>query len=103
MHATANLPVAKSSALFGCCVFAHIRKDKCKSLNLHTMPCLFLGYLEDYHSWELWDPCTKQVIISCNMIWNKEEMPGNATTPVLLVTDTLSRPRPVPLCLSAVL
>jgi hypothetical protein len=34
--------------VFGCCAFAHVGKDKRKSLDSHTTPCVFLGYPEDY-------------------------------------------------------
>jgi hypothetical protein len=27
--------------VFGCCTFAHVGKDKHKSLGLHTTPCVF--------------------------------------------------------------
>jgi transposase InsO family protein len=72
--------------VFGCRAFAHVGKDKCKSLDLHTMPCVFLGYPEDYCSWKLWDLRAKQVIISRDMIWDKGEMPGNSTALVLLLS-----------------
>jgi transposase InsO family protein len=41
--------------VFGCRAFAHVSKDKRKSLDLHTTPCVFLGYPEDYCGWKLWD------------------------------------------------
>jgi hypothetical protein len=47
---------------------------------------VFLGYPEDYRGWKLWDPRAKQVIISRDVIWNKEEMPGNSTAPVPLLS-----------------
>jgi hypothetical protein len=72
--------------VFECRAFVHIVKDKRKSLDSHTTPCVFLGYPEDYRGWKLWDPHAKQVIISCDMIWNREEMPGNSTAPVPLLS-----------------
>jgi hypothetical protein len=72
--------------VFGCRTFAHVSKDKCKPLNLHTTPCVFLGYPEDYCRWKLWDPRAKRVIILRDVIWNKEEMPGNSTAPVPLLS-----------------
>jgi hypothetical protein len=72
--------------VFGCRAFAHVGKDKRKSLDSHTMPCVFLGYPEDYRGWKLWDPHAKRVIISRDVIWNKEEMPGNSTAPVPLLS-----------------
>jgi hypothetical protein len=72
--------------VFGCCTFVHVGKDKCKSLDLHTTPCMFLGYPEDYCGWKLWDPHAKQVMILQDVIWNEEEMPGNSTAPVPLLS-----------------
>jgi transposase InsO family protein len=72
--------------VFGCRAFAHVGKDKRKSLDSHTTPCVFLGYPEDYRGWKLWDPRAKRVIISRDVIWNEEEMPGNSTAPVPLLS-----------------
>jgi hypothetical protein len=72
--------------VFGCRTFAHVGKDKRKSLDSHTTPCVFLGYPEDYRSWKLWDPRAKRVIISRDVIWNEEEMPGNSAAPVPLLS-----------------
>jgi transposase InsO family protein len=72
--------------VFGCRTFAHVGKDKRKSLDSHTTPCVFLGYPEDYCGWKLWDPRAKRVIILQDVIWNKEEMPGNSTVPVPLLS-----------------
>jgi hypothetical protein len=47
--------------VFGCRAFAHVGKDKRKSLDLHTTPCVFFGYPEDYCGWKLWDPRAKRV------------------------------------------
>jgi hypothetical protein len=71
--------------VFGCRAFAHVGKDKRKSLDSHTTPCVFLGYPEDYRGWKLWDPRAKRVIISRDVIWNGE-MPGNSTAPVPLLS-----------------
>jgi transposase InsO family protein len=72
--------------VFGCRAFAHVGKDKRKSLDSHTTPCVFLGYPEDYRGWKLWDARAKRVIISRDVIWNEEEMPGNSTAPVPLLS-----------------
>jgi hypothetical protein len=72
--------------VFGCRAFAHVGKDKRKSLDSHTTPCVFLGYPEDYCGWKLWDPRAKCVIILRDVIWNEEEMPGNSTVPVPLLS-----------------
>jgi hypothetical protein len=72
--------------VFGCCAYVHIDKKKHKLLDLHTIPCIYMGYPNDYCGWKVWDPQGKRMIISRDIIWNKSEMPGNSQTPVLLLT-----------------
>jgi hypothetical protein len=71
--------------VFGCCAFAHVGKDKHKSLDLHTTPCVFLGY-PDNKGWCLWDPCTKCIIILHDVNWNENKLPGTSTIPVPLLS-----------------
>jgi hypothetical protein len=42
--------------VFGCRAWAHMRKDKCKSLEPHAKPCVFLGIPDNFKGWKLWDP-----------------------------------------------
>jgi hypothetical protein len=42
--------------IFGYCAWAHVRKDKRKSLKLHAKPCVFLGIPDGFKGWKLWDP-----------------------------------------------
>jgi hypothetical protein len=41
--------------VFGCRAWAHAHKDKRKSLKPHAKPCVFLGILNDFKGWKLWD------------------------------------------------
>jgi hypothetical protein len=50
--------------VFGCRAFTHVGIDKRESLDLHTTPCVFLGYPEDHRGWKLWALRAKQVISS---------------------------------------
>jgi transposase InsO family protein len=40
--------------VFGCCAYAHTGHDQQKSLESKVLPCLFLGYHEDYKGWKLY-------------------------------------------------
>jgi hypothetical protein len=66
--------------VFGCCAWAHVRCKKQKSLEPHAKPCVFLGVPDNFKGWKLWDPSAQGgcggVIISQDVIWNKEEFPG---------------------------
>jgi hypothetical protein len=89
-------PLCSNLCAFGCRAYAHIDCDKQKSLESKALPCLFLGYPEDYKGWKLYDPCAQCIVISRDIIWNEEEFPGNshAVVPHLFV---LSEPEEEPL------
>jgi hypothetical protein len=73
-------PDYSTLCIFGCCAWAHVCCKKQKSLEPHAKPCVFLGVLDDFKGWKLWDPSAQGshggIIISWDMIWNKEEFPG---------------------------
>jgi hypothetical protein len=66
--------------VFGCRAWAHVCCKKQKHLKLHAKPCVFLGVPDNFKSWKLWDPSAQgghsSVIISWDVMWNKEEFPG---------------------------
>jgi hypothetical protein len=89
--------------VFGCRAWAHVRKDKCRSLKPHAKPCVFLGIPDNFKGWKLWDPLAQGgrggVIISCDVVWNKEEFPGTSKTTLDPVLAGFGRPadaEPVP-------
>jgi hypothetical protein len=68
--------------VFGCHAYAHVDRKARKSLDSHVVPCIFLGYPEDFRGWRLWDPRSKRIIISRDVIWDENSMPGNSSAPV---------------------
>jgi hypothetical protein len=66
--------------VFGCRAWAHIQRKESKSLQDHAKPCVFLGCLEDFKGWKLWDPSANGgwggIIVLRDVVWNKEEFPG---------------------------
>jgi hypothetical protein len=68
--------------VFGCRAYAHVDRKARKSLDSHVVPCIFLGYPEDFRGWRLWDPRAKRIIISRDVIWDENSMPGNSSAPV---------------------
>jgi hypothetical protein len=77
-------PDYSTLCVFGCRAWAHVRKDKRKSLEPHAKPCVFLGIPDNFKGWKLWNPLAQGgrggVIISCDVVWNKEEFPGTSKT-----------------------
>jgi hypothetical protein len=66
--------------LFSCCAWAHIQCKERKSLQDHAKPCIFLSCHEDFKGWKLWDMSANgghgSIIVSPNVVWNREELPG---------------------------
>jgi hypothetical protein len=66
--------------VFGCRAWAHVCCKKRKSLESHAKPCVFLGVLDNFKGWKLWDLSAQGgrggVIVSRDVIWNEEEFPG---------------------------
>jgi hypothetical protein len=96
-------PDYSTLCVFGCRAWAHVRKDKHKSLELHAKPCIFLGIPDNFKGWKLWDPLAQGgrggVIISRNIVWNKEEFPGTSKTALDPIRARFGRPadaEPVP-------
>jgi hypothetical protein len=96
-------PDYSTLCVFGCCAWAHVRKDKRKSLEPHAKPCVFLGIPDDFKGWKLWDPLAQGgrggVIISRDVVWNEEEFPGTSMTALDPIPARFGRPadaEPVP-------
>jgi hypothetical protein len=62
-----------------------MRKDKQKSLKLHTKPCMFLGIPDGLRGWKLWNLLVQGgrsgVIISCKVVWNMDSNPARFGCP----------------------
>jgi hypothetical protein len=48
-------PDYSTRRVFGCRAWAHVCRKKRKSLEPHAKPCVFLGVLDDFKGWKLWD------------------------------------------------
>lgn len=68
-----HLPNLNRLKVFGCVVYAHIRKDK---LELGAVKCMFLGYLEEIKGYGLWflESCHWRCIISHDVVFNETHM-----------------------------
>jgi transposase InsO family protein len=82
--------------LFGCCTWVHIQRKKCKSLQDHAKPCVFLGCPEDFKGWKLWDLSANGgrggVIVSRNIVWNEDKFPGTSRIAHDAIPERFGRP-----------
>ena len=76
-------PSLQHVRVFGCRAYVLIQKDQKKSLQPHSVACIFLGYSDEIKGWRCYNPVTKKVIVSRDVIFNEGEYPGLSTKSVL--------------------
>ena len=54
----------------------HVQKDKRKALQPKSEHCIFLGYPLDYRGWKCYNPLTKKVVISWDVVFVESELLG---------------------------
>ena len=75
-------PLVKYFRVFGCIAYAHVPDAQRKKLDDKSIKCVHLGVSEESKAYKLYDPITKKVIVSRDVIfaekekwkWNKEEI-----------------------------
>ena len=55
--------------VFGCMAFVHVPKDELSKLDNKTKQFIFLGYSNEEFGYKLWDPATKKIIKSKDIIF----------------------------------
>jgi len=57
--------------VFGCLAYAHIPDEKRRKLDPKSQACIFVGYSENYKAYRLYNPKTKSIVISRNVIFDE--------------------------------
>jgi hypothetical protein len=73
-------PSVSHLRVFGCQAYAHVQKNKRKSFESKTQRCIFIGYPPDFKGWKLYDPSTQKTLISRDVIFDEQTMPGTKST-----------------------
>ena len=68
----------KHLRVFGCRAFVHIPKDERSKLDDKTKPCIFLGYAHEEFGYRLWDPVSRKVIRSRDVVFLEDQVPDDA-------------------------
>jgi len=66
-------PVVDYFKVFGCVAHAHIPDQRRIKLDDKSRKCVFLGVSDESKAWRLYDPVTKTVIISRDVVFEEEE------------------------------
>ena len=88
-------PSVEHFRVFGCQAYVHVQKKKHTSLEPKSRRCIFLGYPPDYKGWKVYDPLTRKITISRDIIFDDHTMPGTKTSAADTIYIPLSS-NPVP-------
>src|SRR6266478_6204000 len=83
-------PSVEHFRVFGCQAYVHVQKKQHTSFEPKSRQCIFLGYPPDYKGWKVYDPLTRKITISRDIIFDEQTMPGTKTS----ASDTFYIPLP---------
>ena len=59
--------------VFGCKAFVHILKDERSKLDVKIKPCIFLGYGHEKFGYRLWDPLSRKIVKSRDVVFLEDQ------------------------------
>ena len=57
--------------VFGCDAFVHIPKEKRSKLDIKSEKCIFFGHKDGVKGYRLWNPTTRTIIYSRDVIFRE--------------------------------
>jgi hypothetical protein len=93
-------PAVDYFRIFGCIAYAHVPDEKRKKLDDKGEKCVFLGISECSKAYKLFNPLTKKIVTSRDVVFDEEntwDWNRQQPTQVVFDTDSESEPTPVPI------
>jgi len=59
--------------IFRCAAYAQVPEVKRKKLSDHGEKCIFIGYNEESKAYKFYNPLTKKLVVSRDVVFNEEE------------------------------
>ena len=59
--------------VFGCRAFVHVPRDERSKRDSKTKQCIFLSYCNEEFGYRLWDPTTKKIIKSKDVVFFEDQ------------------------------
>ena len=59
--------------IFGCVAYAQVPEVKRKKLDNHGEKCIFIGYSEESKAYKLYNPLTKKLVVSRDVVLMKKK------------------------------
>ena len=60
--------------VFGCRAFVHIPKDERSKFDVKVKPCIFLGYGHEEFGYRLWDPMSRKLVGSREVVFLEDQL-----------------------------
>ena len=84
--------------VFGCRAYVHVQKPHRQGLQSHTRNCIHLGFEDGYKGWKCYDPQTKSIVVSRDVIFDEAVSPGlTQSEDMQLAPATYQPPSAIPL------
>eukprot|EP01018_Ginkgo_biloba_P010166 Gb_31047 [translate_table: standard] len=64
-------PLVTHFRVFGCVAYVHIPNKKWKKMDVKSQLCIFVGYSEETKGYRFYNPITKQLIVSQDVLFNE--------------------------------
>ena len=77
---TRKLPNVENLRVFGCTAYAKIPDEKRKKLDAKSLKCVFVGYPEGKKGYKLYNPATRKMITSRDVIFAESEFEYRGVT-----------------------
>ena len=75
-------PLVDHFRIFRCIAYAHIPDVKISKLDNKGEKCIFLGVSDHSKAYKLYNPITKKIVISCDVIFMKKVLGLGAIVPL---------------------
>ena len=66
---TGKKPSIKHLKVFGCDAYVHVPKEKRSKLDNKVEKCIFIGYKAGMKGYKLWNPITKKIVYSQDVVF----------------------------------
>ncbi|KAK2986839.1 hypothetical protein RJ640_011064 [Escallonia rubra] len=93
-------PAVDHFRIFGCIAYAHIPDAKRKKLDDKSEKCVFLGVSEVSKAYKLFNPLTKKIVTSRDVVFEEEstwDWNRQQPTPVIFDSDAEEKMQPTPM------
>jgi hypothetical protein len=68
---TSKKPSLKHLRVFGCDAYVHVPRENRSKLDNKVEKCIFIGYKDGIKGYKLWNPVTKKIVYSWDVVFRE--------------------------------